>query len=106
MIIWLSADGLTDFLGDPNMRKITAGLFMALDGVVQDPQNWHFPYFNDEMGAAVSAQLGNSDTILLGRKTYDSFAGACPGAKRPAKRTRKWQRRSATHARSSCLASG
>jgi dihydrofolate reductase len=79
MIIWLSADGLTDFLGDPNMRKITAGLFMALDGVVQDPQNWHFPYFNDEMGAAVSAQLGNSDTILLGRKTYDSFAGAWPG---------------------------
>jgi dihydrofolate reductase len=79
MIIWLSADGLTDFLGDPNMRKIAAGLFMALDGVVQDPQNWHFPYFNDEMGAAVSAQLGNSDTILLGRKTYDSFAGAWPG---------------------------
>src|SRR6266576_7272984 len=61
------------------MRKITAGLFMALDGVVQDPQNWHFPYFNDEMGAAVSAQLGNADTILLGRKTYDSFAGAWPG---------------------------
>ena len=42
------------------MRKITAGLFMALDGVVQDPQNWHFPYFNDEMGVAVSAQLGNA----------------------------------------------
>ena len=61
------------------MRKITAGLFMALDGVVQDPQNWHFPYFNDEMGVAVSAQLGNADTILLGRKTYDSFAGAWPG---------------------------
>src|ERR1700704_3891357 len=60
------------------MRKITAGLFMALDGVVQDPQNWHFPYFNDEMGVAVSAQLGNADTILLGRKTYDSFAGAWP----------------------------
>ncbi|MEV0399213.1 dihydrofolate reductase family protein [Actinoallomurus sp. NPDC050550] len=60
------------------MRKITAGLFVALDGVVEDPQDWHFPYFNDEMGAAVTAQLGAADTLLLGRKTYDSFAGAWP----------------------------
>jgi dihydrofolate reductase len=60
------------------MRKITAGLFISLDGVVENPQDWHFPYFNDEMGAAVDATLGASDTILLGRKTYDSFAGAWP----------------------------
>jgi len=60
------------------MRKITAGLFISLDGVVEDPQDWHFPYFNDEMGAAVDAQLGSADTLLLGRKTYDSFAGAWP----------------------------
>jgi dihydrofolate reductase len=60
------------------MRKITAGLFISLDGVVEDPQDWHFPYFNDEMGAAVEASLGAADTVLLGRKTYDSFAGAWP----------------------------
>lgn len=60
------------------MRKVTAGLFIALDGVVQDPHTWHFPYFNDEMGAAVDRQLGAVDTILLGRKTYDSFADAWP----------------------------
>jgi dihydrofolate reductase len=60
------------------MRKITAGLFISLDGVVENPQDWHFPYFNDEMGAAVSATLGAADTVLLGRKTYDSFAGAWP----------------------------
>jgi len=58
------------------MRKITAGLFIALDGVVEAPDQWHFPYFNDEMGVAVGGQLGASDTILLGRDTYDSFAGA------------------------------
>ena len=36
------------------MATITASLFSALDGVV-DPGvgNWHFPYFNDEMGEAV-----------------------------------------------------
>ncbi|MEU9838870.1 dihydrofolate reductase family protein [Actinomadura sp. NPDC048032] len=60
------------------MRKITAGLFISLDGVVEDPQDWHFPYFNEEMGQAVDAQMGSADTLLLGRRTYDSFAGAWP----------------------------
>ncbi|MGP3951353.1 dihydrofolate reductase family protein [Streptomyces sp. 7N604] len=60
------------------MRKITAGLFISLDGVVEAPDQWHFPYFNDEMGAAVDATLGAADTLLFGRKTYDSFAGAWP----------------------------
>ncbi|MEV0293942.1 dihydrofolate reductase family protein [Nocardia sp. NPDC050710] len=64
------------------MRKITAGLFISLDGVVEEPQTWHFPYFNDEMGAAVGEQLGTADTLLLGRKTYDSFAGAWPDRER------------------------
>ena len=60
------------------MRKITAGLFIALDGVVEAPDQWHFPYFNEGMGAAVAATLGAADTVLFGRKTYDSFAGAWP----------------------------
>ena len=60
------------------MRKITAGLFVALDGVVEAPDQWHFPYFNDEMGAAVGATLSSADTLLFGRKTYESFAGAWP----------------------------
>ena len=60
------------------MRKVTAGLFIALDGVVEAPDQWHFPYFNEEMGAAVGASLGAADTVLFGRKTYDSFAGAWP----------------------------
>src|SRR6185436_12102505 len=60
------------------MRKITAGVFISLDGVVEEPAEWHFPYFNEEMGAAVTASLGAADTILFGRKTYDSFAGAWP----------------------------
>jgi dihydrofolate reductase len=60
------------------MRKIIAGLFISLDGVVEAPDQWHFPYFNEEMGAAVGASLGAADTVLFGRKTYDSFAGAWP----------------------------
>ena len=60
------------------MRKIVASLFISLDGVVEAPDQWHFPYFNDQMGAAVDRVLGTSDTLLIGRETYDSFAGAWP----------------------------
>ena len=60
------------------MRKIKASLFISLDGVVEAPDQWHFPYFNDQMGVAVDRVLGTSDTLLIGRETYDSFAGAWP----------------------------
>jgi dihydrofolate reductase len=60
------------------MAPISASMFIALDGVV-DPGvgNWHFPYFNDEMGQAV-AKTHDADVMLYGRVTYDSFAGAWP----------------------------
>ncbi len=60
------------------MATIRASLFSALDGVV-DPGvgNWHFPYFNEEMGQAVTA-THEADVMLFGRVTYDSFAGAWP----------------------------
>ena len=60
------------------MKKITAGLFTSVDGVVGEPAAWHFPYFCEELGAAVTEQLGSAETILFGRVTYDSFAGAWP----------------------------
>ncbi len=60
------------------MATISASLFTALDGVV-DPMvgDWHFPYFNEEMGEAVDA-THDADVMLYGRVTYESFAGAWP----------------------------
>src|SRR5215510_11381615 len=60
------------------MATIIASMFMALDGVV-DPGvgNWHFPYFNEQMGEAVT-KTHDADVMLFGRVTYDSFAGAWP----------------------------
>jgi dihydrofolate reductase len=58
-----------------DMRKIVAGLFLSLDGVMEAPETWHFPYFNDEMGEAVASQMAAADTMLLGRRTYEEFAG-------------------------------
>ncbi|MEU4233572.1 dihydrofolate reductase family protein [Nonomuraea sp. NPDC026600] len=60
------------------MRKIVAGLFISLDGVVESPEKWHFPYFNDEMGQSVGSQMEQADVMLLGRRTYEEFAAHWP----------------------------
>ena len=60
------------------MRKIVASFFISLDGVVERPDQWHFPYFNDEMGEVVGAGMASSDTMLLGRTTYEEFAAYWP----------------------------
>jgi dihydrofolate reductase len=60
------------------MRKIISNVFISLDGVIDGLEEWHFPYFNDEMGAAVDAVFSSSDTLLLGRKTYEDHAAAWP----------------------------
>jgi dihydrofolate reductase len=61
------------------MRKINAGLFISLDGVVESPEKWTGPYFNDEVGQAVGAMMAQNDAMLLGRVTYEGFAAAFGG---------------------------
>ncbi len=61
------------------MRKIVAGLFMSLDGVVGSPEQWQMPYFDHEMGAAVASRMAAADTLLLGRRTYEELATAFAG---------------------------
>jgi dihydrofolate reductase len=56
------------------MRKIVAGLFMSLDGVVESPSTWASPYLNDEVFEWIGAGLPDADAILLGRRTYLEFA--------------------------------
>ena len=62
------------------MGSINAGLFIALDGVIEAPQTWQGDYFNDEMGAAVGGMMAGNDAMLLGRQTYDEFAAYWPSA--------------------------
>lgn len=61
------------------MRKITASFFMSLDGVVDSPQEWHFPYMDQEAQVATQAGTQAADTILLGRATYQEWAAFWPG---------------------------
>src|SRR5215469_392146 len=61
------------------MRQIAAGLFISLDGVVEAPDKWTGPYFDDQVGQAVGAMMAQNDAMLLGRVTYEGFAAAFGG---------------------------
>lgn len=65
----------------PATRKLAATLFMSLDGVVEAPENWSFPFFNEEIGKFKLEETMASDALLLGRVTYEGFASAWPGRK-------------------------
>ncbi|MDQ6747319.1 MAG: dihydrofolate reductase family protein [Candidatus Dormibacteraeota bacterium] len=66
------------------MRKIVAGLFISLDGVVQGPgpedefplAGWTMPYWDDGIGEFIGGSAMSSDALLLGRVTYQGFAAA------------------------------
>ena len=59
-------------------RTITAELFVSLDLVVEAPETWHFPWVGAEMLAEVKREQGEASALLLGRRTYEVFAGSWP----------------------------
>jgi dihydrofolate reductase len=58
------------------MRKIVAGLFVSVDGVVEAPETWTRPYFSAEIGQVIGSLMGAGDTMLLGRVTYQVLAAS------------------------------
>jgi dihydrofolate reductase len=71
------------------MRKIIVHEFISLDGVIQAPGSptqdndggfthggWTLPYWHDEIGAHFSQIFAGADTLLLGRKTWQTHAEA------------------------------
>ena len=75
------------------MRKVIGAAFVSLDGVMQAPGGptedptggfehggWLFDYFDEEVGEQVDALFGEDFDLLLGRRTYDIFAGYWPYA--------------------------
>ncbi|GHE93089.1 deaminase reductase [Streptomyces longispororuber] len=77
--------------------KITLTQFQTLDGVVQAPGGpeedtsdgfahggWSVPYADDDFGRFVAEVFGRVDAFLLGRRTYEIFAGYWPRMTDPA----------------------
>jgi dihydrofolate reductase len=61
------------------MRKVISSLFISLDGVAEEPSDWQFE-FDDEMGAEMGSEIAATDTILLGRVTYEYWNQYWPTA--------------------------
>jgi protein-S-isoprenylcysteine O-methyltransferase Ste14 len=65
------------------VRKITAGLFITLDGVVEAPEKWNPPYYDDELGQAVMPQFMDADLHLYGRRSHELFQAVFTGPAAP-----------------------
>jgi dihydrofolate reductase len=62
------------------MRKLTAGLFMSIDGVVESPNLWQFDSFDAELGTELTLMIDRVDTVILGRVGYEQWAEYWPHA--------------------------
>ena len=60
------------------MRKIKSNFFISLDGAVESPDKWHFPYFDDEMGAVIGSAMETQDAFLMGRTLYGQWSEYWP----------------------------
>ncbi|HLY26650.1 MAG TPA: dihydrofolate reductase family protein [Aggregatilineales bacterium] len=60
------------------MRPVVVWEFMSLDGVMEAPEKWVFPYQSEDVAEAIKAQNLASDVLVLGRVTFETFASAWP----------------------------
>lgn len=58
------------------MRRINAWLFLTLDGVMEAPEKWVMP--DERMFREQTEAYAESDALLLGRRTYETFAASWP----------------------------
>ena len=61
------------------MGTITSSTFVSLDGVINHMDKWHFDYVDAESDALALEQLREATAMLMGRATYEVYAGAWPG---------------------------
>jgi dihydrofolate reductase len=61
------------------MRKITAGLFISVDGVTDEPEKWQMKYYNSELGEVVASIVADADAVLFGARSYKRFKAVFEG---------------------------
>ncbi|MFQ1002219.1 dihydrofolate reductase family protein [Modestobacter sp. SSW1-42] len=61
------------------MRQVVLYQLMSLDGVAEEPSDWVFEV-DDELVAHLGHVIGRQDDVLLGRRTYDHWAGYWPSS--------------------------
>ena len=59
-------------------RKVVASTYITLDGYIDEPGHWSFPFWSQEAADFKARELAASEALLLGRITYEGFASAWP----------------------------
>ncbi|HEX4578454.1 MAG TPA: dihydrofolate reductase family protein [Candidatus Dormibacteraeota bacterium] len=59
-------------------RNVVASTYVTLDGFIDEPGLWSFPFWSEEAAQYKARELFASDALLLGRLTYEGFAAAWP----------------------------
>jgi dihydrofolate reductase len=59
-------------------RRVVASTFVTLDGYMDEPGRWSFPFWSKEGSDFKARELFASHALLLGRITYEGFAAAWP----------------------------
>ncbi|OQJ61178.1 deaminase, partial [Clavibacter michiganensis subsp. insidiosus] len=62
------------------MRRITAGLFASVGGVVEAPNLFQFDSFDAELGAGMTRLMETVTTAVLGRHGYEDWSSYWPQA--------------------------
>jgi len=65
------------------MRRIVVSTFVTLDGVMEAPEKWSFDFQGEDNMHAALELLQSSEALLLGRHTYEAFAGSWPSRQDP-----------------------
>jgi dihydrofolate reductase len=60
------------------MRRIIVSEFLTLDGVMEAPEKWSFPFQDEEVAQFKYEEIVASDALLLGKITYQIFAHSWP----------------------------
>ena len=63
--------------GEEAVRKIVAYELLSLDGVAEQPDEF-VTEFDDAMRENLGRVIAAQDAVLLGRRTYDDWAGFWP----------------------------
>ncbi|HET9141554.1 dihydrofolate reductase family protein [Actinophytocola sp.] len=60
------------------MGRVINSTFVSLDGVINHMDKWHFDFVDDETNTIALEQLQASESLLMGRNTYEVYASAWP----------------------------
>jgi dihydrofolate reductase len=77
--LWWHINNLSPWNGGQQMRRVIAYELLSLDGVAEDPSQF-IAEFDEVMRENLGRVIASQDVVLLGRRTFDEWAGFWPSS--------------------------